>query len=216
MDIYNYHPITGEYLYQSMADADPLEPGKYLLPAFSTDTKPPKTNSQEIAVFDSGKWVKKSDYRKTCYWLPDGSEHRIDEIGATIPDGALLEAPSKPVEQLRIDKLIEINAAYETRAQQVTVDVPPSEVQSWPKQEDEARTLKSDPTASVIVLSALAEQRGIPLDSLVDKVIEKANAYSVYIGQITGIRQRLESELLSIDLAAANAAAQIEAIKWPE
>ena len=45
MNIFHYHPETLEYLGKGLADPDPLSPGKYLLPAFSTTTRPSVTPS---------------------------------------------------------------------------------------------------------------------------------------------------------------------------
>lgn len=88
MDIYNYDQITGEYLNKSVADPNPEEPGQFLMPAFSVKTKPPEAGEHEIAVRRAGKWDKQPDYRGTQYWLPDGTEYEITEIGKTVPTGA--------------------------------------------------------------------------------------------------------------------------------
>lgn len=56
MRIYNYHPQTGIYLGESIADTSPLEPGKYLIPAFATSIEPPVILDGEQAVFISGIW----------------------------------------------------------------------------------------------------------------------------------------------------------------
>lgn len=215
MYIYNYHPVTGEYLGQSIADNNPEELGKHLIPAFATETSPPKTSTREVAVFADGKWSKQPDYRGVHYWL-HGMKHEITEIGVKVPAGSLNEPPSPSLNDLRAAKLAEINAEYETRAQQVAVGVPASEVVSWPKQEAEARALKADSKADALTLRAMAASRGVPLEVLAEKVIGKADAYSICIGKITGDRQRLEDLLNAIDLTADNAASQIKEIKWPD
>lgn len=110
MDIYNYHPVTGEYLGQSVADPNPEEPGNFLIPAFATKAQPPKTIEREIAVFVDNKWVKQSDNRGVRYWLPDGTEHGITEIGEKPPAGASLTAPQPAITECRASLLAAIAA----------------------------------------------------------------------------------------------------------
>lgn len=186
--IYSYDPETGEFLAESIADIDPLGAG-VLIPAFATDKTPPTTSATEIAVFSNDKWTKQ-------------------------PRPTLVELT---LEQLRTAKLAEINNEYEIRAQQIVSGVPASEVQSWSKQEAEARAYRNNPEKTeALTLHALSQARGILLDVLVGRVIEKADYYSRSIGQLIGDRQKLEDRLNAIDLTAHDAAQQIEAIKWPE
>jgi hypothetical protein len=58
MKIYHYHPETGEYLGEGLADESPLEPGVYLIPAQATIKEPPRNikPSQRLA-FDGENWV---------------------------------------------------------------------------------------------------------------------------------------------------------------
>jgi hypothetical protein len=57
MNVYSYDPITGEYLGATTADSDPLSPGEYLLPAFSTDVQPPVPAEGHRAIWQSGVWT---------------------------------------------------------------------------------------------------------------------------------------------------------------
>ena len=53
MQVYTYNPVTGELIGISEADESPLEPGKILMPAYSTEIAPPDFNPQtEIVYFD--------------------------------------------------------------------------------------------------------------------------------------------------------------------
>lgn len=56
MQIYHYHPATGEYLGEGVADESPLEPGKYLIPAHATTTAPPTAMTGKVRVWQ-GEWV---------------------------------------------------------------------------------------------------------------------------------------------------------------
>lgn len=55
MQIYHYHPETGEYLGEGTADESPLEPGVYLVPANATTTAPPTAMTGKVRVW-RGEW----------------------------------------------------------------------------------------------------------------------------------------------------------------
>ena len=55
MQIYHYHPASGEYLGEGTADESPLEPGNYLVPAHATTTAPPTAMSGKVRVW-RGEW----------------------------------------------------------------------------------------------------------------------------------------------------------------
>lgn len=53
MQVFTYNPVTGELIGVSEADESPLEPGKILMPAYSTEVIPPEFNMEtEIVYFD--------------------------------------------------------------------------------------------------------------------------------------------------------------------
>lgn len=52
MKIYNYHPETFVLIGSSLADPDPLEEGKFLIPAHSTTVEPLTPAPGQMAVFD--------------------------------------------------------------------------------------------------------------------------------------------------------------------
>lgn len=93
MEIYNYHPVTGEYLNASQADESPLEPGTYLIPAHACPDAPPAIGPNEAAIRSNGAWSLVPDYRGTVYYLPDGSKRDITELGIAPPADALSDPP---------------------------------------------------------------------------------------------------------------------------
>lgn len=99
MDIYHYHPFTGEYVGASQAIPDPLEPGRFLIPAHATEMEPPAAGDHEVAVFNGSAWTLMPDFRGTEYWLEDGSKHAISAIGDVVPEGASLTEPEKDQEE---------------------------------------------------------------------------------------------------------------------
>ena len=56
MKIYHYHPETKQFIGVGIADPDPLEKGKFLIPACATDREPPQEIQGKILVFDNGQW----------------------------------------------------------------------------------------------------------------------------------------------------------------
>ena len=56
MNIFHYHPETGVFLGQGLADESPLEPGVWLLPAHSVTMAPPNVDENQFAVFKNGVW----------------------------------------------------------------------------------------------------------------------------------------------------------------
>lgn len=56
MLIYNYHPVTGEFTGESIADASPREPGHFLIPAYATPVQPKAAREGYVVVFRNGKW----------------------------------------------------------------------------------------------------------------------------------------------------------------
>lgn len=96
MKIYNYNPVTGEFLSQGLADADPLEQDNWLIPANSTTEQPPSTQPKQVAVFSGNQWDVKPDHRGEIWFDAEGNEIKIDQIGI-IPDTSwTLEKPPAP------------------------------------------------------------------------------------------------------------------------
>lgn len=56
MLVYHYHPSTGEFLGQGLADESPLEPGVFLIPANATSQEPPTLSPGFITVWTGSCW----------------------------------------------------------------------------------------------------------------------------------------------------------------
>ncbi|HEX7116253.1 MAG TPA: hypothetical protein VF193_14090 [Steroidobacter sp.] len=123
MDIYHFHPDSGEYLGLGQADPDPLVRGNWLIPACATTETPPAIGPRQAAVYRDG-WIIVSDFRGYRYWLADGSEHVIDQLGETPPSDALDAPPPPPepepepppppptLDQVKAEKIELMQAAY--------------------------------------------------------------------------------------------------------
>ncbi len=98
-------------------------------------------------------------------------------------------------EAYKKQKLILINKEYEEQVAELTKGIPSTERSTWIKQEVEARAYLADNNADVPFIRTLAESRGVPLDYLANKIIEKAYIFSVESGKLTGEKQRKEDML---------------------
>lgn len=88
--------------------------------------------------------------------------------------------------------LREANSLYEKKVGELTSDVPESEKLTWTKQEQEARAYRLDSAAPTPLIDGIVESRLLDKDYLVGKIIEKADAYAIAVGKLTGERQATE------------------------
>ena len=91
--------------------------------------------------------------------------------------------------------LSKANADFETAISSLTSSVPTSEMSTWTKQEQEARAYLLDSNAPTPFIDAICLARECDKSYLVGKIIEKANAYAVAVGTLTGIRQKVEKDI---------------------
>lgn len=56
MKIYHYCATTGRLVGTGLADADPMTPGNWLVPAYATAIAPPPSKAGFLVVFKNGKW----------------------------------------------------------------------------------------------------------------------------------------------------------------
>lgn len=112
MKIYKFDPETKEYKATENAMLDPLESqlqqhDVYLIPANSTTIAPAEKQGC-VPVWNGEGWDMVEDHRKQEYWLPEdkyGTPAReMKELGP-LPEGAVLTAPEKTLEELKADKV---------------------------------------------------------------------------------------------------------------
>ena len=154
------------------------------------------------------------NYAAVAAWCNENSA-RIEDRGDYYEVCAVVLPEVSPA-QARDMRLAEFKVKSDAITYAVREEYPTDEVISWSKQEAEARAYLADNSAPTPLLSAIAENRSIPLALLAEKVTEKADVYAIFTGQIFGIRQALEDRLRAIDLDAPDAIDQINAIVWPE
>ncbi len=224
--IYHYDPVTFELLNEDVADLDPIEKNP-LIPAHATDVMPSATVATGmVQVFDetARKWTETEDHRGTVYAV-DGSpvEHDMpgvlpSTLSVTPPPGAHHTWDGTAwlfdfVSALDAKKM-EISTAYEQAVFVIRGAYSQTEMDTWNKQEAEARAVIADPASITPLLSAIATARGLSVAVIAASIIAKADAYAASAGTILGKRLALDDALAVIaadpTLAADPALAQVE------
>lgn len=102
----------GFYIGQSVAQESPLEPGKYLKPINSTEVAPTLA-VKKMPKFSAGKWELVDNLVGERFWLENGGEYAIKEIGETFPSAALFTPPPAALAALRNDTEV---SAFQAKA----------------------------------------------------------------------------------------------------
>ncbi|MBU1001913.1 MAG: phage tail assembly chaperone [Proteobacteria bacterium] len=93
MQIYNFHPGTGEYLGSGIARPDPLEDGRFLIPAHAAEVAPLEPGQGQAVVWTGEGWDLVEDHRgEVHYSTATGEPLIIEELGA-LPAGLTGTAP---------------------------------------------------------------------------------------------------------------------------
>lgn len=93
-----------------------------------------------------------------------------------------------PTEKAR--KLAEIDADFAAATDSMTSGWPQHEIQTWNKQEAEARTFIVDPDMPTPMLSTIAATRGLTVAELAQRVIRDANAFTNASAYYVGLRHK--------------------------
>ena len=91
---------------------------------------------------------------------------------------------------------------------------PQVEIDSFYRQEKEALARQADNNAPTPMLAQIAAARGVELDVLIGKVVEKSARLAVAVGAIIGKRQQLEDKLNTIETAPGLDALEKEIEEW--
>lgn len=92
--------------------------------------------------------------------------------------------------------LSKVNQDFTNSVNSLTTSIPKDEIATWTKQENEARAWLIDNNTPTPLIDAICSSRGVSKEYLVSKIIEKADAYTVAIGTLTGIRQKQEKLII--------------------
>lgn len=113
--IYNYNGVTGEYVGDAIADADPLDTGNWLIPGNAClDAPPPEKKGFATIRTESG-WAHAEDHRGQVYSTGSGEIAQLQRLGP-IPEGFTDKAPPGPFhtwtgKAWRLDKDAELAGA---------------------------------------------------------------------------------------------------------
>lgn len=223
--VYNYNRDTGEYLGPETAHESPMEPGVYLLPAHSTEAEPPEADDGHVAVFADGTWTLVEDHRgEVWYDTATQERHEIKELGIVPETWTPLEPTDReaawngtawevPFEVLKERKRREIWSAGDAILAAVKTKYTQAEIESWSKQEQGAKDLAAGETTTEAAqfVAGIAALRGIPVDTLRDKILANVAAYGRLSTAVIGTQQRLDDLI-----KAAQTADDLAAIAWPE
>lgn len=116
MNIYHYSAQTGEYKKTTKARPDPMEPGKFLVPANATSIAPPALSDNEAAVFNGTAWSVVPDYRGE--WYDFRTLVIITELGP-LPEGYTAEPVPVSLDeamQIKIAQIVGKNNEEDVKA----------------------------------------------------------------------------------------------------
>lgn len=140
---------------------------------------------------------------------------QVHAYAQTHPDEVTIEPEPEPptLDELREAKQREIWGAGDAILAAVKRDYTQAEIESWSKQEQGAKDLAAGETTTEAAqfVAGIATLRGIPVDTLRDKILANVAAYGQLCTAVIGTQQRLDDLI-----KAAQSAEDVAAITWPE
>ena len=224
----------GIYVGQTDADLSPeeAENGIYLMPAGCVDVTPPEEKKGFVAKWTGDNWEYIANHiGKTVYSTKTKASLVIDKVG-DIPDGyttitptdqgewdgnAWVISPEKQTALFAQQKESLLNKLADKADQLkngLLAGYPQTEIESFYRQEKEALAWQADHNTPTPMLSQIARVRGVPLEVLISKVIEKSAQFAVAIGIIIGQRQAFEDRLLALKTPEELTALEQEIEQW--
>lgn len=123
-------------------------------------------------------------YQLNNVWSYAGDKS-VEEVNALI-------AEYNPWPVMKAKQMAIINAEFSAAVDQLVAGTTPDERNSWAVQESEATAYMADNNKPCPALSVLASVRGVPLDVLVQKVLEKSALFKQYYFTFQGMRDKAE------------------------
>lgn len=112
-------------------------------------------------------------------------------------------------------KFAEIDADFEAAVSALTAGWPQHEIQTWSKQEAEARALAADSSSPTPMLATIAATRGLTVAELAQRVIRDADAFTNASAYYVGLRHKARQMVQSLpDSGDINRLPELWAIKF--
>ena len=146
-------------------------------------------------------------------WLEEYAQ--VHAYAQAHPDEVTIgpEHESPTLDELKTAKRAEVWGAGDAILTAVKANYTQAEIESWSKQEQGAKDLAAGVTDSEAAqfVAGIATLRGIPVDTLRDKILANVAAYGQLCTAVIGTQQRLDDLI-----KAAQTADDLAAIAWPE
>ena len=216
-----YSHSTTEYV----SEGGSLASGSYL-------EEPPQAKQGFAIVREENGWEYQADHRGTYYNTETGKQIEHTMLGELPQNLAQIPPLAEPCkwngtewvkDEVKIAELFTqrketLLTTLANRADQLKngllVGYPQTEIESFYRQEKEALAKQANPQVSTPMLEQIARVRGVPLDVLISKVIEKSAQFAVAIGIIIGQRQAFEDRLLALKTSEELTALEQEIEQW--
>lgn len=146
--------------------------------------------------------------------LQRGSEWHLGGANSQSEAQAAIDSYNPwPVE--KANKLAEIDADFSAATDNLTAGWPPHEIQTWNKQESEARAYAADPFSLTPMLSSISTTRGLTIAELAQRVIRDADAFTNASAHYVGMRHKARQQVQSLpDAGHFEKLADLRAVKF--
>ena len=205
MPIFHYD-ADGVLTGTGTAKLDPID-GLPRIPQNATDIAPPADQPGYSAVFDGTTWTSTVDQRGTTYYLPDGSEHTITDLGVAAP-GDALDAPPFDLEAHRSQAFANTIAITAGMSEAVVSHTPTGLRDSWTAKAEAARAQIAD-TASTLQLDILGDEAALTGETVAElaaSIVAQEGQYLLLAASISGGHRRARNRI-----EAASDQAEIDA-----
>jgi hypothetical protein len=120
-------------------------------------------------------------------------------------DGVLSEAEAQaaidsynPWPAEKAAKIAEVDTDFSAATDSLTAGWPQHEIQTWSKQEAEARALAANPATPTPMLATIAATRGLTVPELAQRVIRDADAFTAASAYYIGLRHKARQQVQAL------------------
>ncbi len=174
MKVYQTNEL-GYFTNETVADPNPRNPGRFLIPYGCVETPPPELGEHQVARYVDGEWIVVPFYVGYQYWTEDGKRFVIKEVGEEPPEGHLTSKPVildevKNALILNVSKHMDVIAGswgYDSMAVAITY----AEEPAVPKYQNEGKALRA--WRSLLWESAFEELNSVTVNTSVDEFMAR-------------------------------------------